>query len=111
MGSRTPLLAPTHLTSPAFVLDICPKCRDQSGLCTAERCRREVLPQLAKPALVRLIGDSLVEQKKRQVEHALPECDAHKAWKLRRQRAQEIARSKRRGAFGLAKAIMERKKD
>jgi hypothetical protein len=66
-----------------------------------------VLPQLAKPALVRLIGDAHVEQTKRQIDQRtmLPVSDAGRAYQARRTRAQAIARSKRRGMFGLLKAI------
>jgi hypothetical protein len=41
------------------------------------------------------------------IERDVPVSDEGKAWRVRRTRAQEIARSKRRGNFGLAKAIMQ----
>jgi hypothetical protein len=55
------------------------------------------------------MGQVHVEQKRRQTVKVLPISPEAKAWKVRRTRAQEIARSRRRGNFGLAKAIMERK--
>jgi len=66
-----------------------------------------VLPQEAKPfGLLRLIGEAHVEQTKRQE----PEPSERRAIeKIKRRRANRIARSQRRGYFGLAKAIMDHK--
>lgn len=52
----------------AVLLDspVCSECVEQRGLCGRHQCRQAVLPQLAKPAWVRLIGQHLTEQKKRQ---------------------------------------------
>lgn len=76
------------------------------GLCGGERCRRAVLPQLAKPSFVRLMGEPLVEQKRlqRKREKDAAVSPQQLAWKARKS-ATKTARSKRRGYFGLAKAI------
>lgn len=101
------------LTAPAFAIsdadDPCLECVDDFGLCDSDRCRRAVLPQLAKPALLSLIGVSHVEQTKRQTTKALPVSEEAKAHKARKDSARKIAKSKRRGYFGLAKAIMAKK--
>ena len=68
--------------------------------------------------LLRLMGEALVEQKARQdSEVALPVSDEQAEWKKRKQQARSkklsasrknaraIARSKRRGAYGLQKQI------
>ena len=81
--------------------EICQACVEDNGLCHAEHCRRSVLPQLAKPALVRLIGDTHTEQKKRQI--SKPEQTAIE--KIKRRNARKVARSQRRGMYGLLKAI------
>ena len=70
--------------------------------------------------LLRLMGEALVEQKDRQdAEVALPVSDEQMEWKKRKQQsrsrklaasrknARAIARSKRRGAFGLARKIAD----
>lgn len=108
MGSCTSLLDPSAVTLPAYVLpDICPDCYRESGLCASEHCRRQVLPQLAKPnALLRLIGDANVEQVKRQAPEA---TDRVQIARISRRNARKVARSSRRGYFGLARAIMEQK--
>jgi hypothetical protein len=104
------------LSLPAFALpdilnvEICPDCVEDQGLCRAERCRRSVLPQPARNPLVRLLGDVRIEQKKRQIVEVLPESPEAKAHKARKKSAQTIARSKRRGYFGLLKAIQDRKR-
>jgi hypothetical protein len=54
------------------------------------------------------VGETLVEQTSRQtkIDKALPVSPEAKAHKARVHSARTIARSKRRGYFGLAKAIM-----
>lgn len=91
----------------AVALDICPDCAKPSnqGLCGKDHCRKAVLPQIAKPALVRLIGDVQVEQTKRQKPLAPKEKVAIE--RIGRRNARRQARSGR-GHFGLAKAIMGR---
>jgi hypothetical protein len=91
----------------ALAFDICPACTlpRNKGLCSREQCRKAVLPQIAKPALVRLIGDALVEQTKRQKPLAPKEKAA--IARIGRRNARKQARSNR-GYFGLAKAIMGR---
>jgi hypothetical protein len=85
--------------------DVCPLCAlpRNKGLCSDERCRRAVLPQLAKPALVRLIGDSLTEQTKRQSKGLTPK-ERVKVAAIGRRNARRHARQKR-GPFALLRAI------
>lgn len=118
MGSRSSLLAQTPLTFPALVLpDICPYCQAHSGLCSNEFCRRAVLPQLARPPIVRLMGEVHVEQKSRQTDESLPVSTEQAEWRKRkehtrsvsraksRKHARSVARSRRRGLFGLSRKI------
>jgi hypothetical protein len=88
--------------------DVCPDCRKPHnlGLCGKEICRKQVLPQIAKPALVRLIGDAMVEQTKRQ-RQTLTQTEKAKVAAIGRRNARKMAKG-RRGYFGLAKAILGR---
>ena len=97
------------MTAIALNPEICTACVDDLGLCSAERCRRAVLPQPATSPLLRLMGEVRVEQTNRQTKKALtvsPEAKAHKA---RVQSARSIARSKRKGMFGLLRALAKAK--
>lgn len=97
------------MTAAAVLIeDECPKCRlpRNLGLCADERCRKAVLPQIAKPVLVKLIGESLTEQTKRQTQKLTP-TEKVKVAAIGRRNARKVARQKR-GYFGLAKAIMAR---
>ena len=84
---------------------ICPDCQAQDGLCGKEVCRRAVLPQIARPSLVRLIGESLTEQTKRQKPLAPKEKAAID--RIGRRNARKLARSGR-GYHALALAIANR---
>lgn len=97
------------MTAAAVLLDDeCGDCKAPRnlGLCSNERCRKAVLPQLAKPALVRLIGDALTEQTKAQTQKLTP-TEKVKVAAIGRRNARKTARSKR-GYFGLALAIAQR---
>lgn len=74
------------------------------GLCGKDSCRRPILPQLAQNrGWLKLIGEAVVEQTKRQA----PEPTERKQLaRIARRNARKVARSQRRGYFGLAKAIM-----
>lgn len=87
--------------------DICPACAEprNRGLCGSDHCRKAVLPQIAKPALVRLIGDVLTEQTKRQ--KPLPAKEKAAIARIGRRNARKLARSGR-GHFALALAIASR---
>lgn len=92
----------------APVLDLPPVCADcaklvNRGLCGKESCRRAVLPQIAKPALVRLIGETLTEQTKRQKPLAPKEKAA--IARIGRRNARKTARAKR-GPYALLRAIL-----
>jgi hypothetical protein len=78
------------------------------GLCQREECRRQVLPQLAQNrGWLKLITEVRVEQTKRQE----PEPKERVAIaRIGRRNARRIARTQRQGYFGLARAIMERKR-
>jgi hypothetical protein len=91
----------------AVAFDICPACAEprNKGLCGKDLCRKAVLPQIAKPALVRLIGEVNVEQTKRQKPLAPKEKAA--IARIGRRNARKTAKGNR-GYFGLAKAIMGR---
>jgi hypothetical protein len=96
----------------ATVLDLAPICPDCAkphnlGLCGKELCRKQVLPQIAKPALVRLIGEVNVEQVKRQKREILTPKEKAQIAKIGRRNARRQAKAGR-GYFGLAKAIMGR---
>lgn len=98
------------MTAIAFDPDCCGNCAEPRhlGLCDADRCRKAVLPQPATSPLLRLMGEVRVEQTKRQTKKALtvsPEAKAHQA---RVKNARSVARSKRRGYFGLLKAITQK---
>lgn len=88
--------------------DECGDCKAprNRGLCANERCRKAVLPQIAKPALVRLIGDALTEQTKLQKQQLTP-TEKVKVAAIGRRNARKMAKGKR-GYFGLAKAITGR---
>lgn len=90
----------------ALDLDFCPACAEPRnlGLCSKDACRKQVLPQLSKPALVRLIGDSLTEQTKAQNQPLSPSEKAA-VERIGRRNARKRARSGG-GYFGLAKAIL-----
>lgn len=92
----------------AVALDICPACAEprNQGLCGKDICRKQVLPQIAKPSLVRLIGDALVEQTKRQ-KPALTRREKNAVARIGRRNARRLAR-KGRGHFALALAIASR---
>lgn len=94
----------------AVAFDICPDCAEprNRGLCSRDACRKAVLPQIAKPALVRLIGEVNVEQTKRQKQQPLSPKEKAQIAKIGRRNARRVARSQRQGYMGLAKAIMGR---
>lgn len=96
------------MTAAAILLDAaeCPKCLARpSGLCEREECRKAVLPQLAQNVgWLKLMGNAIVEQTKRQKQTLTPAEKAAVA-KIGRRNARRVARSKRGGYFGLAKAI------
>jgi hypothetical protein len=87
--------------------DICPACAEprNKGLCSREACRKAVLPQIARPSLVRLIGESLTEQTKRQ--KPLPAKEKAAIARIGRRNARRMARQGR-GHFALALAIANR---
>ena len=100
------------MTATALALpDICLDCVDDLGLCRKDGCRKSVLPQLAKPSLVKYQGETRTEQTKRQtkIDRSLPVSPEAKAHKARVKSARSIARSKRRGLYGLLKTIKEAK--
>lgn len=88
--------------------DACSLCAlpRNKGLCSDERCRRAVLPQIAKPSLVRLMGESLTEQTKLQKPSLTP-TEKAKVAAIGRRNARKLARSGR-GHFALALAIASR---
>jgi hypothetical protein len=88
--------------------DVCPACAlpRNKGLCHSERCRKSVLPQIAKPALVRLMGEALTEQTKLQKPTPKERVVIER---IGRRNARKQARSQRGGYFGLAKAIQAAK--
>lgn len=97
---------------PGTPVEVCSDCVEQDGLCGKDRCRRGILPQLARPALVRLIGDVLVEQKKRQkvaVDREKTARERVQIERIGRRNARKAARGGRRGYFGLAMAIIGKK--
>lgn len=75
------------------------------GLCHAEHCRRQVLPQPAISPLVRLIGNARVEQTKRQIRHG----DSAAIEKVKRRNARK---EERLGSASMAEqvAFMGRRK-
>ena len=88
--------------------DHCPDCIRHQGLCV--RHTFGVLPQLRRNiAWLKLIGNAAVEQKARQTvkptRHVSPEGKAHAQ---RKATARQTARSKRRGMFGLLRALAQR---
>jgi hypothetical protein len=85
---------------------ICPDCIRSQGLCTREGCRNAVLPRLAQPTgLLRLMGEALVEQTKRQEPEPQEKVQIAR---IGRRNARKVARSKRGGYFGLLKAITQK---
>lgn len=97
---------------------MCADCVTSKGLCGRDHCRRQVLPLLKRPTgLLRLMGEALVEQKGRQASVDLAvsiEQAEHRQRKERtrsiarakaRKNARAIARSQRRGLFGLHRQI------
>jgi hypothetical protein len=95
----------------AMLDDLCPDCAKvhNLGLCHREKCRKAVLPQIAKPALVRLIGEVNVEQAKRQKQAPMTPKERAQIAKIGRRNARRVAKSQRRGIFGLALAISRAK--
>ena len=92
----------------ALVDEICGDCLTHQGLCA--RHAVGVLPQLRRNiAWLKLMGNAAVEQKARQTvkptRHVSPEGKAHAQ---RKATARQTARSKRRGLFGLLRALAQR---
>jgi hypothetical protein len=94
-----------------FYTPVCPDCASprNKGLCSRETCRKAVLPQIAKPALVRLIGEVNTEQTKRQKQAPMTPKERAQIAKIGRRNARRVAKSQRRGIFGLALAISRAK--
>ena len=88
--------------------DICTDCMTHQGLCPAHE--REILPQLRRNiAWLKLMGNAAVEQKARQrAPIAPPVSPEGKAHAQRKATARQTARSKRRGMFGLLRALAQR---
>jgi hypothetical protein len=84
-------------------VELCPACVLHQGLC--ERHKSHVLPQLAKNiGWLKLMGEALIEQKRRQSARALavsPEAQAHAA----RKQASTRARKAGRGHLAIACAV------
>lgn len=114
------------MSLPAFQLppkaypdgELCPSCVVADGLCGRDDCRRAVLPLIAENrGWLKLIGEARVEQKRRQDDDELAvsvEQTEHKKRKEHtrsvsrakaRKNARAIARSQRRGLFGLHRKI------
>lgn len=96
----------------------CPSCVIAQGLCGRDDCRRQVLPQPAKNGgWLKLMGEARIEQRKRQTDAEIPVSVEQQEWKRRkehtrsvarakaRKNARRIARSQRRGLFGLHQQI------
>jgi hypothetical protein len=99
-----------RLTGDLDLPPICLDCVRNAGLC--QRCAMHVCPQLAKNrGYLALIGEVHTEQKRRQgrrKKKGVPELTKspeQQSWLKRRAGARAVARSKRRGYFGLARAI------
>lgn len=90
-------------TAAALTVALCVPCLNHDGLC--ERHAKEVLPQLAQPGWVRLIGIARVEQTKAQQVQEVPVSPQQASWRERRKAARKTAKSKRRGMYGLLRAI------
>lgn len=113
MGSARPSCPVAPLTAPLCTTqplpsypdgELCPACLTAvGGLCGRDDCRRQVLPQLAiNGGWLKLIGDARIEQSKRQ--RPVP-TEKVQLDRIARRNARKVARSSRRGYFGLAKAI------
>lgn len=85
--------------------DLCTDCLTHQGLCT--RHEREILPQLRRNiAWLKLIGNAAVEQTARQAAIPTPPVsEAGKAHAQRKAAARQTAKSRRRGMYGLMRAI------
>lgn len=88
--------------------EICGDCLTHQGLCA--RHAVGVLPQLRRNiAWLKLIGNAAVEQTARQEAPSTPPVSAAGAAHAKRKAtARQTARSKRRGIYGLLKAIAQR---
>lgn len=85
----------------------CASCVRLGGLCGRENCRRQILPQLAQNrGWLKLIDEVHVEQTKRQAPEPTEKIAIEK---IKRRNANKVARSQRRGMYGLLRAIQQRK--
>lgn len=88
---------------------VCRACVRADGLCA--RHESDVLPQIARPGWVRLIGVSLVSpHRQAQIDKPATVSPQRQSYIQRRDIARSTARSKRRGAYGLARKISRRPK-
>lgn len=89
MSVNQPLPPPPAVAN-ASEVPICPACLDSAGLCLS--CSRGVLPRLAQPSWYRLIGEALVEQKRRQDRNA-PSPEAARIKERRARKASRLSRA------------------